>query len=91
MLREGCEQMTRKEVFKAVDEVLTSAMHEEKNKALFQSGEWAKYELHYKRAKNNLDVMEAGTSVSGFIAFDFDVSIAELIDFIKENHLCRKQ
>jgi len=79
--------MTRKDLFKALDEVLTSAMHDEKNKALFQSGEWAKYEFHYKRAKNNLDIMEAGTSVSGFFAFDFDVSIAELMDFIKENNL----
>lgn len=79
--------MTRKDVFEAVDVVLTSAMHDEKNKALFQSVEWAKYEFHYKRAKSNLEVMESGTSVSGFIAFDFDVSIAELIDFIKKNNL----
>lgn len=79
--------MTRKDVFEAVDVVLTSAMRDEKNRALFQSGEWAKYEFHYKRAKSNLEVMESGTSVSGFIAFDFDVSIAELIDFIKKNNL----
>jgi len=79
--------MTRKDVFKAVDEVLTSAMHDEKNKALFQSGDWAKCEFHYKRAKNNLDIIESGAAVSSFYAFDFDVSIAELTDFIKKNDL----
>ncbi len=79
--------MTRKEAFKAVEEVLSSAMRDEKNKALFQSGEWDRYKFHYDRARSCLGVIDTEAFAGSFSAFDFDVSIAELGDFIKKNHL----
>lgn len=79
--------MTRREALKAMEKVLMSAMHDEKNKALFQSQEWARHKFHFDRAKSCLSVIEADASASGFYAFDFDVSIAELRDFVIENNL----
>lgn len=79
--------MIRTEVLKALEEVLASARQQEKNKALFQSEAWDRAEYHLKRARSSLELIQAGTDGSDFAAFDFDVSIAELMDFIKENSL----
>ncbi len=79
--------MTRKEAFEAVEEVLSSAMHDEKNEVLFQSKEWDYYKLHYDRARSCLGVIETEAFARSLSAFDFDVSIAELSDFIKRNKL----